>query len=285
MAARAQRRSSAGAHLRARAEAKVIWAHTGFSVATERVAALMKQHAGLMGELSYRNDITDGGKLSKQWRALFTAYPDRFLLGSDCWVAERWAQYGEIMDYYQRWLAELPRDVGGEDCAWQRRAHVRIVEPVKGWHTTNPPDTMLSGAGDNNPFCQSRQSNKGIIMVGNAVWFEIPSSNFERAVKFYEAVFQVTLRRENIGGDLAVFPGGEDSVNGAVVSQEGYVPAANGAVVYLNTGDNLQPYLDRVVPMAARSSCRRRQHLPPGMGHYAHFGDTEGNRVGLFSQN
>ena len=92
-------------------KAKVIWAHTGFSVATERVAALMKQHAGLMGELSYRNDITDGGKLSTQWRALFTAYPDRFLLGSDCWVTERWAQYGEIMDYYQRWLAELPRDI------------------------------------------------------------------------------------------------------------------------------------------------------------------------------
>lgn len=92
-------------------KAKVIWAHTGFSVATERVAALMKQHADLLGELSYRNDITDGGKLSKQWRALFTAYPDRFLLGSDCWVTERWAQYGEIMDYYQRWLAELPRDV------------------------------------------------------------------------------------------------------------------------------------------------------------------------------
>ena len=92
-------------------KAKVIWAHTGFSVATDRVAAMMKAHPDLMGELSYRNDITDGGKLSKPWRALFTTYPDRFLLGSDCWVTERWAQYGEIMDYYQRWLAELPRDV------------------------------------------------------------------------------------------------------------------------------------------------------------------------------
>lgn len=92
-------------------KARVIWAHTGFSVATDRVAALMKKYPDLMGELSYRNDITDGGKLSKPWRALFTAYPDRFLLGSDCWVTERWAQYGEIMDYYQRWLAELPRDV------------------------------------------------------------------------------------------------------------------------------------------------------------------------------
>jgi hypothetical protein len=95
-------------------KAKVIWAHTGFSVATERVAALMKVHSDLMGELSYRSDVTDGGKLSKPWRTLFTAYPDRFLLGSDCWVTERWAQYGEIMDYYQRWLAELPRDVGNK---------------------------------------------------------------------------------------------------------------------------------------------------------------------------
>ena len=77
-------------------------------------------------------------------------------------------------------------------------------------------------------------------------------------MKFYEAVFQVTLRRENIGGDLAVFPGGEDSVNGAVVSQEGYVPAANGAVVYLNTGDNLQPYLDRDRSNGGTVICRRR---------------------------
>lgn len=121
-------------------------------------------------------------------------------------------------------------------------------------------------------------------MVGNAVWFEIPSSNFERAVKFYEAVFQVTLRRENIGGELAVFPGGEGSVNGAVVSQEGYVPAANGAVVYLNTGDDLAPYLARVVANGGKVITPKTA-LPPGMGHYAHFGDTEGNRVGLYSQN
>jgi Tat protein secretion system quality control protein TatD with DNase activity len=90
--------------------AKVIWAHTGFSVATDKVATLMKQHVGLMGELSYRNDITDGGKLSKQWRTIFTAHPDRFLLGSDAWVTERWGQYDELMSYYRKWLAELPKD-------------------------------------------------------------------------------------------------------------------------------------------------------------------------------
>lgn len=121
-------------------------------------------------------------------------------------------------------------------------------------------------------------------MVGNAVWFEIPASDFERAVKFYEAVFQVTLRREKIGGDLAVFPGGDDAVNGAVVSETGYVPAANGAVVYLSAGADLSPMLARVVA-AGGTVIRPKTALPPGMGHYAHFGDTEGNRVGLHSEN
>lgn len=121
-------------------------------------------------------------------------------------------------------------------------------------------------------------------MIGNAVWFEIPATNFERAVKFYEAVFQVTLRRENIGGDLGVFPGSDTTVYGAVVSQEGYVPAANGAVVYLSAGNDLTPFLERTFA-AGGSIITPKTALPPGMGHFAHFGDTEGNRVGLFSQN
>ena len=120
-------------------------------------------------------------------------------------------------------------------------------------------------------------------MIGNAVWFEIPAANFERAVKFYEAVFQVALKREKVlGSDLAVFPGSDTSVNGAVVSQDGYVPAVNGAVVYLNTGDDLTPYLARVTANGG-SVIEPKTSLPPGMGHFAHFGDTEGNRIGLFS--
>ena len=122
-------------------------------------------------------------------------------------------------------------------------------------------------------------------MIGNAVWFEIPASNFERAITFYEAVFQVSLKRQTMGsGDLAVFPGSDTSVNGAVVSEAGYVPAANGAVVYLNTGDEMTPYLERVTANGGTIIVPKTA-LPPGMGHFAHFGDTEGNRVGLFSQN
>jgi hypothetical protein len=93
-------------------KAKVIWAHTGFALAPERVAALLAKHPMLWGELSYRSGITDGGgRLSAEWRALFERFPERFLVGSDTWVNERWASYGAIMADYRQWLAQLPQAV------------------------------------------------------------------------------------------------------------------------------------------------------------------------------
>jgi Amidohydrolase len=89
--------------------AQIIWAHTGFSLASNRVSAMLAKYPKLWGELSYRSGIVDGsGKLTPEWRTLFERYPDRFLLGSDTWVPERWAAYGEIMADYRGWLAQLP---------------------------------------------------------------------------------------------------------------------------------------------------------------------------------
>ncbi|MGY3615420.1 amidohydrolase family protein [Bradyrhizobium sp. USDA 10063] len=95
--------------------ARIIWAHTGFGLATDRVAAMLEKYPNLWGELSYRGGIVDGaGKLTAEWRALFERYPDRFLLGSDTWVPERWASYGDIMAGYRAWLDQLPSDVAAK---------------------------------------------------------------------------------------------------------------------------------------------------------------------------
>jgi hypothetical protein len=92
------------------AKAKIIWAHTGFSTPPRRVAELLDKHA-LWGELSYRSGITDGsGKLTADWRALFATYSDRFLIGSDTWINERWFAYDGLMQAYRNWLAQLPVD-------------------------------------------------------------------------------------------------------------------------------------------------------------------------------
>jgi hypothetical protein len=103
--------------------AQIIWAHTGFSLAPDRVAAMLIKYPKLWGELSYRSGIVDGsGKLTPQWRVLFERYPDRFLLGSDTWVPERWASYGDIMDGYRAWLAQLPPAVAKQIAHGNARA-------------------------------------------------------------------------------------------------------------------------------------------------------------------
>jgi uncharacterized protein len=120
-------------------------------------------------------------------------------------------------------------------------------------------------------------------MSVNAVWFEIPSIQFERAVAFYENVFQMTMRRENIGGAMAVFPTPDGVSSGAIVEQQaGYVPSNTAAVIYLDGGADLSPALARVVKAGGKVLVPKTA-LPPGMGHFAHFEDSEGNRVGVFS--
>ena len=100
-------------------QARMIWAHTGIGGApVARVEALLARYPGLMGELSYRPGLTcDDGKLCPEWRALLLKYPQRFLIGSDTWVNQRWLYYDELMLGYRAWLGDLPAAVA-QRIAW-----------------------------------------------------------------------------------------------------------------------------------------------------------------------
>ena len=88
---------------------KLIWAHTGIGgTPVARVRELMRQHPSLRGELSYRPGLTDGAALTAEWRDLFSALPERFLIGSDTWINQRWQYYEAQMDGYRAWLGALP---------------------------------------------------------------------------------------------------------------------------------------------------------------------------------
>ena len=116
-----------------------------------------------------------------------------------------------------------------------------------------------------------------------AVWFEIPARDFDRAVGFYENVFDTKLKTENMGGArLGVFPYEEPATSGCVIQGEGYEPASGGAVIYLETKGDLAGPLARVVKAGGKVALPKTA-LPPGMGFFAHFIDSEGNRVGLHS--
>ncbi|HEY8878715.1 MAG TPA: amidohydrolase family protein [Roseateles sp.] len=92
--------------------ASLIWAHSGISgEPLPRVKELLAKHPGLRGELSYRPGITVDGRLSDDWRALFTQQPGRFLIGSDTWVTQRWQHYEGLFADYRGWLGQLPAEV------------------------------------------------------------------------------------------------------------------------------------------------------------------------------
>lgn len=103
--------------------AQIVWAHTGFGLSADRVAALLTKYPKLWGELSYRSGIVDGGgKLTAEWRGLFEKFPDRFLIGSDTWISERWASYGDIIAGYRAWLDQLPPKVAAQIAHGNARA-------------------------------------------------------------------------------------------------------------------------------------------------------------------
>lgn len=114
-------------------------------------------------------------------------------------------------------------------------------------------------------------------------WFEIPVTNFARAKAFYEAVLGVTIEPMVIGpttmGFLSADP---NAVGGAIVHGEDATPSKLGTVVYLNGGNDLAPMLARVQP-AGGSIAVPKTEIGGDFGCFAHFIDTEGNKVGLHS--
>ena len=106
-------------------ELRLIWAHTGINgTPIERVQALLAKYPRLMGELSYRPGLTcDDGKLCPDWRALIERHPDRFLIGSDTWVNQRWQHYDATMQGYRAWLGDLPADIARR-IAWGNAARL-----------------------------------------------------------------------------------------------------------------------------------------------------------------
>jgi len=105
------------------AKARLIWAHTGIGgVPVARVDQLFARYPRLVGELSYRPGLTcDGGKLCPEWRQLILKYPNRFVVGSDTWINQRWQYYDDTMRGYRSWLGELPADVARK-VAWDNGA-------------------------------------------------------------------------------------------------------------------------------------------------------------------
>ncbi len=97
--------------------ARILWAHSGFD-APDKVRQMLKAHRQLWCDLAFRSEHASGGKVDPAWRALFTEFPDRFMVGTDTFTPERWHFVVEHANWSRQWLADLPAEVG-ERIAWR----------------------------------------------------------------------------------------------------------------------------------------------------------------------
>ena len=98
-------------------QARILWAHSGFE-RPEKVAELLRKHRNLWADLAFRSEHGNGGKVPSEWRALFSEFPDRFMVGTDTFTPERWFYVVEHANWSRAWLAELPPALA-ERIAWR----------------------------------------------------------------------------------------------------------------------------------------------------------------------
>ena len=116
-------------------------------------------------------------------------------------------------------------------------------------------------------------------------WFEIPAADFDRARQFYETVFAVSLRVEDMPGmKLGVFPYTDPATGGAIAQGTELRPGAEGVVIYLDGGEDLAGPLARAAAKGGEVLMPKTL-IDPHIGHIALFRDSEGNVIGLHSLN
>lgn len=147
-------------------------------------------------------------------------------------------------------------------------------DPFQPDHEISTPHFMYDLTTSKNPH--SMASNP-------VVYFEIPVSDLDRAITFYQNVFGYDFEREVIdGNEMALFPMTDHAtgITGALAKGEVYIPSKTGSIVYFHTND-----IDGTLAKAHANGGKTLYPKTPvgSSGFVAEFEDSEGNRIALHS--
>jgi len=110
-------------------------------------------------------------------------------------------------------------------------------------------------------------------------WVEIPATDFERAVQFYNTFLGVELNAFDFGAEkMACFPNDE----GAISYAPDFNPSSDGVLVSLNMEDRLDEVLLIIEKNGGKIVRPKTKIEAEGRGYFALFLDSEGNKVGLY---
>lgn len=124
--------------------------------------------------------------------------------------------------------------------------------------------------------------------MNNAIsWFEIGTTDLDRATKFYETIFQLKLNPLDLDNiKMRMFPLDDmmTGVGGALVDSKGFhkPSGTDGPLIYLNGNPDVQLILDRVEAAGGKIMMPKTE-ISAEYGYMAVIFDSEGNRIGLHS--
>lgn len=119
-------------------------------------------------------------------------------------------------------------------------------------------------------------------------WFEIPTTDLQRAINFYEAVFGFKMEHHPMGDlEMAWFPSNEEGKGAAgtlIYHKEWYKPSTDGVLVYFTSpSGDLANELTKI-EAAGGKVLQAKTLIAEDIGYMALFLDSEGNRIALHSR-
>jgi len=116
-------------------------------------------------------------------------------------------------------------------------------------------------------------------------YFEIPVKDLDRAIRFYNEVFNFEFNKTTIdGNEMALFPFKEETlgVSGALVKGKIYKPTIEGVIVYFRS-KNIEENLNLAEKNGGAIIYPKTSNGE--LGFVAEFKDSEGNRIALHQTN
>jgi uncharacterized protein len=119
-------------------------------------------------------------------------------------------------------------------------------------------------------------------MANQVVWFDLPVLDLDRAIRFYSAVLNANVEKQEWPGmAIGVLPHADDEVGGCLVQKEDVRPSQDGPLLYFNAQGRLDNAIAAVEPNGGQVVAPKHSIGP--YGFRAIVLDSEGNRVALHS--
>lgn len=148
-------------------------------------------------------------------------------------------------------------------------------------------------------FKKKSEISRNTMVRQQIVWFEIPASNFNRAVAFYNNVFGFTINEIDLNDTkYGIFVFGEGKISGAIVDSKN-TEIKGGTILFFDANPSISELGNRIkqnggqilIPKTLiKNQVNKGLSILPNnhidgsnIGYFAYFLDTEGNKMGLYS--